>query len=129
MVGLVCLGGLRQLPRRGGRVFTIIFDMDVQQPVFDEHAQRDDALFFVFIFLDAFDGVVDGVAEQRADVAVAQPRQPVAVRHDRKSDLFALADEALFGQHAVERAVARLGERFVDEDLVGHLFDALVAQL
>ena len=68
----------------------------------------------------SFDGVVEGVAEQRAQFEARHEAETAGVDVGDEPDPLALAEGGLIGKDDVDRFVARLDERLVRRDALAH---------
>ena len=108
--------------------FVIVLEADDQKVFFRKSVYVDHPFVVVFDLLLAFDGVVQGVSENGADVHYIHKVKQGAVDDIGQVDLVLHAVQGLAGEQGVQHLVAGFVERFITVDVLLELIQILLAQ-
>ena len=129
VVLLVVLEGDGQAVFKADGGAAVIFQADAQKAALDGGVEADDAVLGVLFAQDAFDGVVERVAEQGGDIDGLHEGEAFAVDHIGEADAVLFTQKALFGEDGVQRLVARLGDVAVDHHRLFDVGDGMIPPL
>lgn len=129
VVGWILLGRRRQAVPEIRMERAVIFDLQQQELLLGAEYQPDDPFGLVRDLQLALDGVVQRVAEYRADIRHVHERQQLAVGHHQQLNALVLAIQALSRQDRIQHPVSGLVLDLIGLDILLHGLQPLLPDL